>query len=122
MKEMQTSCGAICNLIKGSCFEGFELIDENFMWNVYWGGTGELVKADIDFPIYEGEESEDGRNFFREEDFRYISSDFILKHKPDNVHVVTVIYNDWMKGAVLQYGNYPSDPGWVKLGDLCGFA
>ena len=121
MKEKQTSEHAICDLIDGSCFEGFELIDENFMWNVYWGHLGNLRKADIEFPIYEGEETEDGRNFFREEDFRYISSDFILKHKPDDVDMVTVFYNDWFKGAVLQYGNY-SDGCWCKLGRLSGFA
>ena len=120
MKEKQTSEFAICDMIMGVCFDGFDLIDENFMWNVYWGGLGDLRKADIEFPIYEGEETEDGRNFFREEDFRHVSSDFILAHKPDDVTMVTVFYNDWTRGAVLQYGNYPNE-GWCKLGTLNGF-
>ena len=54
-------------------------------------------------------------------DFRHITSEQILKEKPDNVSMVTVIYNDWTTGAVLQYGNY-AESGWVMLGRLYGFA
>lgn len=113
MKEVQTSEHAIAQLSMGTMFEGFDLNIEDFMITVYWGGCHELVKADIDFPRIE--------DMAQYGDFRHITSEAILKAKPDNVNVVTVIYNDWNAGAVLQYGNY-AEGGWVMLGRLYGFA
>ena len=113
MKEVQTSEHAIAQLPMGTMFEGFDLNIENFMITVYWGGFHKLVKADIDFPRIE-EMSQYG-------DFRHITSEQILKEKPDNVSMVTILYSDWTKGAVLQYGNY-AEGGWVMLGRLYGFA
>ena len=113
MKEVQTSEHAIAQLEMGTIFEGFDLNIENFMISVYWGGCKDLVKANIEFPRIE-----DMTQFG---DFRHITSEQILKEKPVNVSMVTVIYNDWTTGAVLQYGNYTED-GWVMLGRLYGFA
>lgn len=113
MREVQTSEHAIAQLPMGTMFEGFDLNTEDFMISVYWGGCHELVKADIEFPRIE-EMSAYG-------DFRHITSEQILKEKPEDVHIVTVIYNDWTTGAVLQYGNY-TESGWVMLGRLYGFA
>ena len=109
MKEVQTSEHAIAQLPMGTMFEGFELDIEDFMISVYWGGCKDLVKANIEFPKIEG--------MAQYGDFRHITSEQILKEKPDNVRMVTVIYND----AVLQYGNY-AESGWVMLGRLYGFA
>ena len=113
MKEVQTSEHAIAQLSMGTMFEGFELDIEDFMISVYWGGCKDLVKANIEFPKIEG--------MAQYGDFRHITSEQILKEKPDNVSMVTVIYNDWTTGAVLQYGNY-AESGWVMLGRLYGFA
>ena len=113
MKEVQTSEHAIAQLPMGTMFEGFELDIEDFMISVYWGGCKDLVKANIEFPRIE--------DMAQYGDFRHITSEQILKEKPDNVSMVTVIYNDWTTGAVLQYGNY-AESGWVMLGRLYGFA
>ena len=113
MKEVQTSEHAIAQLPMGTMFEGFELDIEDFMISVYWGGCKDLVKANIKFPKIEG--------MAQYGDFRHITSEQILKETPDNVSMVTVIYNDWNTVAVLQYGNY-AEGGWVMLGRLYGFA
>lgn len=113
MKEVQTSENAIAQLPMGTMFKGFDLNIEDFMITVYWGGCNELVKAEIDFPRIE--------EMLPYGDFRHITSEQILKEKPDNVSMVTVIYSDWTTGAVLQYGNY-QEGGWVMLGRLYGFA
>ena len=113
MKEVQTSEHAIAQLPMGTMIEGFDLNAEDFMISVYWGGCNSLVKADIDFPRISGYEPYG--------DFRHITSDMILKSKPDGVNLVTVIYNDFMQGAIIQYGNY-QEGGWVMLGRLYGFA
>lgn len=113
MLPIQTSEYAIANLPLGSMFEGFDLDIEDFMLTVYWGSCHKLVKADIDFPRIPGYEAYG--------DFRHITSDMILKAKPDDVRIVTVIYNDFMQGAIFQYGNY-REKGWVMLGRLNGFA
>lgn len=114
MKEIQKSEYAIAQLPLGCPFEGFDLEIEDFMITVYWGGCRELVKANIDFPKIPGYE-EQGMNFL------HVTSEQILKEKPDDVNIVTVIYNDFMQGAILQYGNY-SDKCWVMLERLNGFA
>ena len=113
MTDVQTSEHAIAQLNIGTMFEGFDLNIEDYMITVYWGGFKELKKADIDFPRIE--------DMAQYGDFRHITSEQILKAKPDNVNVVTVIYNDWTTGAILQYGNY-LEGGWVMLGRLYGFA
>lgn len=113
MKPIQNSEYAIANLPLGSSFEGFDLQIEDFMIGVYWGGCNSLVKADIDFPRIPGCEAYG--------DFRHVTSEMILKAKPDDVSMVTVIYNDFMQGAIIQYGNY-SEGGWCMLGRLNGFA
>lgn len=116
MKEIQKSEYAIARLPLGVAFEGFDLEIEDFMITVYWGGCHELERANIDFPKIEDEGyTEHGL------DFRHVTSEQILKEKPDGVNIVTVIYNDFMQGAVLQYGNY-SEKCWVMLGRLNGFA
>lgn len=114
MRETQKSEHAIAQLPLGCPFEGFDLEIEDFMITVYWGGCRELVKANIDFPKIPGYE-EQGMNFL------HVTSEQILKEKPDDVNIVTVIYNDWTTGAVLQYGNYTENV-WVMLGRLNGFA
>lgn len=113
MKEVQTSEHAMAQLPMGTMFEGFDLDTEDFVISVYWGSFQELVKADIEFPKIE--------EMLPYGDFRHITSEQILKEKPDNVSMVTVIYNDWTTGAVLQYGNYLEN-GWVMLGRLYGLA
>lgn len=112
MLPIQKSESAVTQLPLGTMFEGFDFENENFMFGVYWGSCNELVKADIDFPRIPGYEPYG--------DFRHITSEAILKAKPDGVNIVTVIYNDFMKGAVMQYGNYGDC--WVMLGRLYGFA
>lgn len=113
MLPIQTSEYAIANLPLGSMFEGFDLDIEDFMLTAYWGGCHELVKADIDFPRH--------TDLAAYADFRHITSEQILKEKPDDVRIVTVIYNDYMQGAIFQYGNY-REKGWCMLGRLNGFA
>lgn len=113
MREIQTSEYAIVEMPLGTPFEGFDLQIEDFMIGVYWNGCNSLVKADIDFPKIPGYEQYG--------DFRHITSEMILKAKPDDVSIVTVIYNDFTQGAIIQYGNY-QESGWVMLGRLYGFA
>lgn len=117
MKPIQTSEYAIAHLPLGTPIEGFDLEIEDFMITVYWGGCRELVKADINFPKVENYEEYTDHGL----DFRHVTSEQILKEKPDDVNMVTVIYNDFMQGAILQYGNY-SDKCWVMFGKLEGFA
>lgn len=90
--------------------------DATAFMEVYWGGLHDLVKADLEFP-----KTERWEELIAHFDSRYIESEFILEHKPEDVHLVTVIVNQPLSGGfIIEYGNY--GPYWVKIADLFGYA
>ena len=112
IKPIIKSPYAFKDMPMGTAFEGFDIEDEEFLWGVYWGGTNELKKADINFP-----EREDLSAYGK---FIHLTSKQILEAKPDGVNIVTVIWHDFLDGAIIQYGN--SGDYWIMLGKLYGFA
>jgi len=117
-KKIYTSEYAIADLDLYTSIDGFDIEDEAYMWGVYWNGLHNLKPSNLELPK--------GKNW--EECMRYgidtvrISSDYILEHKPDDVDLITVIYQDYFhQGFILQYGNW-NDGKWEKIGITGGFA